>query len=83
MLAKVRAGLTTKIYRQTVSLQSRDVEDSAALTLMGTDVERIVESLRFFHETWAAIPEVAIGIWLLTRQVLYASIAPIAICVSK
>ncbi|UKZ54381.1 hypothetical protein TrVGV298_008189 [Trichoderma virens] len=81
MLAKVRAGLTTKIYRQTVSLQSRDVEDSAALTLMGTDVERIVESLRFFHETWAAIPEAAIGVWLLTRQVLYASIAPIVICV--
>ncbi|KAL6828791.1 P-loop containing nucleoside triphosphate hydrolase protein [Trichoderma sp. SZMC 28015] len=81
MLAKVRAGLTAKIYRQTVSLQSRDVEDSAALTLMGTDVERIVESLRFFHETWAAIPEVAIGVWLLTRQVLYASIAPLVICV--
>ncbi|KAK4067234.1 uncharacterized protein Triagg1_7677 [Trichoderma aggressivum f. europaeum] len=64
-----------------VSLQSRDVEDSAALTLMGTDVERIVESLRFFHETWAAIPEVATGVWLLSRQVLYASIAPIVICV--
>ncbi|KAG8415785.1 hypothetical protein J3458_009605 [Metarhizium acridum] len=81
MLAKVRAGLTAKIYRQTVSLQSRDVEDSAALTFMGTDVERIVESLRFFHETWAAVPEVAIGVWLLTRQVLYASIAPVVICV--
>ncbi|KAL7941244.1 P-loop containing nucleoside triphosphate hydrolase protein [Trichoderma barbatum] len=81
MLAKVRAGLTTKIYRQMVSLQSRDVEDSAALTLMGTDVERIVESLRFVHETWAAIPEIAICVWLLTRQILYASIAPVVICV--
>ncbi|KAK1752303.1 canalicular multispecific organic anion transporter 1 [Echria macrotheca] len=80
MLAKVRAGLTAKIYRHTVSLKSRDVEDSAAITLMGTDVERIVESLRFVHEVWAAVPEVAIGVWLLARQVSYASIAPLAIC---
>ncbi|KAI0837465.1 P-loop containing nucleoside triphosphate hydrolase protein [Hypoxylon sp. FL0890] len=81
MLAKIRAGLTSKLYRHTVSLPARDVEDSAVLTLMGTDVERIVESLRFVHEVWAAIPEVAVGVWLLASQVSYASIVPLFICV--
>ncbi|KAI1406922.1 P-loop containing nucleoside triphosphate hydrolase protein [Hypoxylon sp. FL1857] len=80
-LARIRVGLTSKIYRHTISLPARDVEDSAALTLMGTDVERIIESLRFVHEVWAAIPEVAIGVWLLARQVSYASIVPLFICV--
>jgi hypothetical protein len=50
---------------------------------MGTDVERIVECLRFVHEVWAAIPEVVIGVSLLARQVSYASIAPLVICASK
>ncbi|KAI1781491.1 P-loop containing nucleoside triphosphate hydrolase protein [Hypoxylon cercidicola] len=83
MLARIRVGLTTKIYRHTINLQGRQVEDSAALTLMGTDVERIVESLNLVHEVWASIPEVAIGIWLLARQLSYASLVPVVICLAS
>lgn len=81
MLAQIRSGLIGSIYRHTTTLQASAVKDSAAITLMGTDVERIIQSLRHLHELWASIPEVALGIWLLARQVDVASVMPMVICV--
>jgi ATP-binding cassette subfamily C (CFTR/MRP) protein 1 len=83
LLSRVRAGLTTKIYRHTTALHTRHVQDSAVLTLMGTDVERIVSALRTVHELWANVFEITIGVWLLTRQVSFASIMPLTICLGK
>jgi len=80
MISKVRCGLIGSIYRHTTSLQASAVKDSAAITLMGTDVERIVQSIRLLHELWACIPEAAIGIWLLARQLGVASLVPMVIC---
>jgi len=48
---------------------------------MGTDVERIVEGLRSFHETWASLLEVGIACWLLEKQLSLACIAPIVLVV--
>lgn len=83
MLTRIRAGLIASIFRHTVALQETAVKDSAAITLMGTDVERIVQSLRLVHELWASIPEVAIGIWLLARQLGVASVVPLIICLAS
>jgi hypothetical protein len=33
------------------------------------------------HELWASIPEAAIGIWLLARQLGVASLVPMVICI--
>lgn len=83
MLTRIRASLIASIFRHTVTLQETAVKDSAAITLMGTDVERIVQSLRLVHELWASIPEVAIGIWLLARQLGVASVVPLIICLAS
>lgn len=80
MIAKIRSGLISIIYRHTTTLQATAVKDSAAITLMGTDVERIVQSIRLVHELWASVPEVAVGIWLLARQLGMASLVPVVIC---
>lgn len=50
---------------------------------MGTDIERIGQSLRSIHEIWASPIEVGVGIWLLERQVSLACIAPVIIIVGK
>lgn len=71
------------IYRHTTFLKANDVKDSAAITLMGTDVERIAISLKNVHELWVALPEIAVAIYLLSRQVSIASIVPPIICVGK
>lgn len=57
------------------------MDDSAAVTLMGTDVERIVDSLTLLHELWASIFEIGIAVWLLERQISFASVVPLVICV--
>lgn len=82
-MARTRSGLISQIYRHTTSLQSSAVKDSAAITLMGTDVERIVQSLRLVHEIWASIPEVAIAVWLLAGQLGVASVVPVVISIRK
>jgi hypothetical protein len=50
---------------------------------MGTDVERIVETLRLMHEMWASIPEIAVAVWLLSRQVSYAALLPVFVCLGR
>nr|CAC28822.2 related to multidrug resistance-associated protein [Neurospora crassa] len=80
MIARIRSGLIAMVYHHTTALRVVDVKDSAAVTLMGTDVERIVTSIKNVHELWASIPGVGIAIWLLARQVSYAAIVPLVIC---
>ncbi|KAJ5135340.1 multidrug resistance-associated protein [Penicillium bovifimosum] len=75
-----RAGLISIIYYHTTELHGSDVKDTSALTLMGTDVERIVESLKSLHETWASIIEVAVALFLLERQIFLACLVPACIC---
>ena len=83
MIAKIRAGLISKIYQDTTAFRHADIKDSAAVTLMGTDVERIHESLAQVHEIWASTLEIVVAVWLLVRQVSYAAMAPLAICISE
>ncbi|KAK3403550.1 P-loop containing nucleoside triphosphate hydrolase protein [Sordaria brevicollis] len=80
LIARLRSGLIAMVYQHTTALRAADVKDSAAVTLMGTDVERIVTSIRNLHELWASIPGVGIAIWLLARQMSYAAIVPLVIC---
>ncbi|GKZ49169.1 hypothetical protein AbraIFM66951_001569 [Aspergillus brasiliensis] len=80
---KVRSGLIATVYNQTYHLKARDISDSAAITLMGTDVERIVQSQKTIHETWASVLEVAIAIWLLERQLLIACVVPAIIAIGS
>lgn len=70
-------------YEQTLGSQPEDLTDSAAITLMGTDVERIATSLLGFHELWASLLEIAISLWLLGRQVGVACIIPLVIAIGE
>ncbi|CCF45895.1 ABC transporter [Colletotrichum higginsianum] len=77
----IRAGLTSVVFRQTVSLRADDLKDNAAVTLMGTDIERIVTTFVNLHQVWAAVLEVGIAIFLLQRQVAAASVVPVVISI--
>lgn len=75
----VRAALVSAIYEKTTSTKLNRANDSAALTLMSTDVESITRGGKFVHEIWANAIEVAIGCWLLENQIGAAFIAPVGI----
>ncbi|KAJ6002428.1 hypothetical protein N7451_004975 [Penicillium sp. IBT 35674x] len=78
-----RSGLISLIFTQTTQLKASDVVDSAALTHMGTDTERIVSNLRNIHEIWATVLEVGVAVWLLERQINVSSVVPGVIAIGS
>ncbi|KAI8287461.1 ABC transporter FUM19 [Colletotrichum sp. SAR 10_98] len=75
----LRAYLISAIYRKTAEIQHVGDGDSAAVTLMGADVERIYTGLRLMHEVWANAIQIGLASWLLQRQLGLAFLAPLVI----
>lgn len=74
-----RGSLVSAIYYKTTDISIASLDNSAAITLMSTDIERIELGLRFFHELWANIVQIGLATWLLQRQLGLPCIAPIII----
>lgn len=79
----MRAGLVSIIYDYTMGKTAAEISDSAAITLMGTDVERIVANLKNLHEAWASVVELGVAIWLLERQLGVACFIPLVVSLGK
>ncbi|KAJ3960647.1 hypothetical protein N0V92_002724, partial [Colletotrichum tropicale] len=75
----LRAYLISAIYRKTAEIQYVGDGDSAAVTLMGADVERIYTGLRLMHEVWANAIQIVLASWPLQRQLGLAFLAPLVI----
>lgn len=60
-------------------MQDGACKDSAAVTLMSTDIQSIINNLADLNELWASTIEVAIGIYLLTRQMSYLAVIPLVV----
>jgi ATP-binding cassette subfamily C (CFTR/MRP) protein 1 len=73
----------TAIYRKTTEISLTALDNSAAVTLMSTDVERIINGLRLMHEFWANLIQVAIATYLLQRELGVACVAPIAVSIGR
>lgn len=78
-LYTIRGVLATAIYRKTIEAKLSAADDSAALTLMSADVERIIRGLLNINELWANPIEVAFASWLLSRQVGASFVAPLVV----
>jgi len=50
--------------------------DMPAVTLMSTDIDRMIVALQGFPDFWAQVVSIAIGIWLLYEQIGPVSLAP-------
>ena len=84
-LYMTRGCLASVVYKKTTKTKLSDSDDSAALTLMSTDVERVRLGFMNLHEFWANTVEVALASWLLQRQLGVAFLAPlviVALCVT-
>lgn len=73
----------TSVYRKTTEISLTALDNSAAVTLMSIDVERIMIGLMSMHEFWANIIQVGIATWLLQQELGVACVAPIAISTGK
>ncbi|KAE9372462.1 ATPase-like protein [Stipitochalara longipes BDJ] len=78
-LCMFRGALAGSIYRKTTEIKLSAAGDSAALTLMSTDVEQIRKGLMNLHEFWANSIEAALAAWLLQRRLGAAVAAPLIV----
>ncbi|EAW21065.1 putative ABC transporter [Aspergillus fischeri NRRL 181] len=77
----VRSILVTETFKAATRIRLGSGDDSAALTLMSTDMERIRMGLRFVHETWASMIQAGLAAWMLYRQLGVVFIAPVGVVV--
>ncbi|KAF4944552.1 hypothetical protein FGADI_12608 [Fusarium gaditjirri] len=76
--AMVRGGLMTMIYGKMMKLPTDDLGESSAITLMGNDVETLIEKLHMLLvESWANTLTVGIAMYLLAAQLGAVCVAPI------
>jgi len=54
MTTMVRGALVNAIYSQTLDLSITNLDESAAVTLMSSDVDRICEAILSIHNMWSS-----------------------------
>ncbi|WYZ35872.1 hypothetical protein EsH8_X_000519 [Colletotrichum jinshuiense] len=74
-----RGCLSAVIYKKTTEAAIGGAGDAAAVTLMSTDTERIIRGFYSLHEVWANVIEIALGCWLLERQLGASFVAPVIV----
>ncbi|RAL17389.1 P-loop containing nucleoside triphosphate hydrolase protein [Aspergillus homomorphus CBS 101889] len=79
MITMFRGAAVALIYDHTLVLADGTRDDSAAVTLMSTDVDIITRSLEQASEMWARLVEIGIGLWLLERQLAAVCVAPVLV----
>ncbi|CAI7625641.1 unnamed protein product [Penicillium manginii] len=77
-ITAVRGTLVLLIFRKSLELQESDM---APLTLMSTDVERIIQGLHYVHEAFVSFFTFGVALWLLKRQLGLGAIAPIVVSI--
>lgn len=74
-----RSILVTEIFIRATKTRLGASDESAAVTLMSTDIERIDMGLRPLHDIWASMIQVAIASWMLYGQLGAVFVAPMLI----
>jgi hypothetical protein len=81
----MRGSVIGLVYQKSLRLDltSPEVSPEGALTLVTTDVETISQGVVYLHEIWGALLEIAIGIYLLYRELGAACAMPVALVFGK
>ncbi|KAI9369298.1 ABC transporter type 1, transmembrane domain-containing protein [Aspergillus egyptiacus] len=78
-LYMIRASLVSAIYQKTLDSEPAALADGAAVTLMSTDIERMMTGWVDIHSVWASVIEIALGCYLLHSQIGLAFLSPIVV----
>ncbi len=65
----VRGALVSLIHEKLMLSRSTSYDDSRAVALVTTDVSAVESIAHMFHESWAYVLELAVGIFLLSEQI--------------
>ncbi|KAF4343098.1 multidrug resistance-associated 1 [Fusarium beomiforme] len=75
----LRGVLVSAVFSKATNLSITAMDDSAAVTLMSSDVDVVVRAVREIHEFWANTIQLAIATWLLSTHIAYAASGPIIV----
>lgn len=78
----VQSILVPEIFMKATTARVGATDVNAALTLMGTDLERIRMGFRHVHEIWASMIQVALAAWMLYRRLGVAFVAALGLVVA-
>jgi len=67
------------IYTHVLDLPITSLDESAAVTLMSSDVERICDAMLDIHSLWSSPLEISLAIWLLQKQIGLALLGPLVV----
>jgi ABC-type multidrug transport system fused ATPase/permease subunit len=81
MLTMARSILVTEIFIKATKARIGASDDSAAITLMSTDIERINLGFRSLHDIWASVFQIALAAWLLYNQLGLVFVAPMGVVI--
>jgi ABC-type multidrug transport system fused ATPase/permease subunit len=81
MRTMARSILVTEVFVTATRARIGTADNSAALTLMSTDIERIKMGLRTLHDAWAAIIQAGIAAWMLYSRLGVVFVVPIVVVV--
>ena len=82
-IVMIRGGLVSLVSDATLLLDADIVKESAAVTLMSTDVDRIVAGLEMADFIWASPIETVVALYLLNREIGLACLVPLVITLGK
>lgn len=82
-LFAVRGSLIAAIYSKAMKLDITRETSASSVTMMSTDVERIVRGLLDFHELWAHVLQVGIATWLIHTELGIAWVGPVTVSLRK
>lgn len=63
----IRGMLTVAIYEKMLCLSQDVLSESAAVTLMSTDLTGLERLVPLVHDIWAALVELGLGLYILAR----------------
>ena len=79
LVIMVRGCLVLAVYEKTTELQLSASTDPGVITLMSSDVERVMRGILDIHEYWANPIQIGLSCWLLQRQLGAAFAAPLVV----
>jgi ATP-binding cassette subfamily C (CFTR/MRP) protein 1 len=79
----IRGGLIALIYEESIHTREVDTGDITAVSLMGTDVERIFGASSVIQALWGSSIDIAVASCLLGLQLSVACLAPICLVLGE
>lgn len=83
VLVGFRGAVATLIFSKTLKQQVDLQDKDASLTHMSSDIDQLAFSLDALCQVWAQVIELAIGLYLLSRNLGWVCVAPIVIVIGR